>query len=74
MQNDTKWGGIKGGQVMAQPKPLFARIEQRTESEDGVKQAAKPVVFLEGEKAKGTSSGRSLEKYHINYNFLHLHI
>ncbi|XP_061362750.1 methionine--tRNA ligase, chloroplastic/mitochondrial [Gastrolobium bilobum] len=31
---DTKWGGLKGGQVMAQPKPVFARIENLTEVED----------------------------------------
>ncbi|KAI4370615.1 hypothetical protein MLD38_018950 [Melastoma candidum] len=29
--NDTKWGGLKGGQVMAQPKPVFARIESKVE-------------------------------------------
>ncbi|KAM7492056.1 hypothetical protein LguiA_034977 [Lonicera macranthoides] len=28
--NETKWGGLKGGQVMAQPKPVFARIESPT--------------------------------------------
>ncbi|KAI4373005.1 hypothetical protein MLD38_011177 [Melastoma candidum] len=27
--NDTKWGGLKGGQVMAQPKPVFARKRAR---------------------------------------------
>ncbi|KAI4348134.1 hypothetical protein L6164_008893 [Bauhinia variegata] len=32
--NDTKWGGLKGGQVMALPKPVFARIESQTEIED----------------------------------------
>ncbi|KAF8395099.1 hypothetical protein HHK36_019040 [Tetracentron sinense] len=32
---ETKWGGLKGGQVMAQPKPVFARIEDRTEGEEG---------------------------------------
>ncbi|CAH2064055.1 unnamed protein product [Thlaspi arvense] len=25
--NDTKWGGLKGGEVMAQANPVFARIE-----------------------------------------------
>ncbi|GLT93092.1 hypothetical protein SLE2022_108980 [Rubroshorea leprosula] len=25
---ETNWGGLKGGQVMSQPKPVFARIEQ----------------------------------------------
>ncbi|OAY38655.1 methionine--tRNA ligase, chloroplastic/mitochondrial [Manihot esculenta] len=33
--SETKWGGLKGGQVMAQPKPVFARIESITETEDG---------------------------------------
>ncbi|KAF2318718.1 hypothetical protein GH714_010287 [Hevea brasiliensis] len=32
--SETKWGGLKGGQLMAQPKPVFARIENRTETED----------------------------------------
>ncbi|KAL6977336.1 Methionine--tRNA ligase, chloroplastic/mitochondrial [Sarracenia purpurea var. burkii] len=31
---DTKWGGLKGGQITAQPKPVFARIETQKESED----------------------------------------
>ncbi|KAI9115642.1 hypothetical protein K1719_013311 [Acacia pycnantha] len=31
---DTEWGGLKGGQVMAQPMPVFARIESQTEVED----------------------------------------
>ncbi|CAK9308792.1 unnamed protein product [Citrullus colocynthis] len=26
--NETKWGGLKAGQVMAPPNPVFARIEQ----------------------------------------------
>ncbi|MCD7460324.1 Methionine--tRNA ligase, chloroplastic/mitochondrial [Datura stramonium] len=30
---DTKWGGLKAGQVMAQPTPIFARIEDGTEAE-----------------------------------------
>nr|XP_043618541.1 methionine--tRNA ligase, chloroplastic/mitochondrial [Erigeron canadensis] len=33
--NDTKWGGLKGGQVMAPPIPIFARIEIATEAEGG---------------------------------------
>ncbi|XP_019441623.1 PREDICTED: methionine--tRNA ligase, chloroplastic/mitochondrial [Lupinus angustifolius] len=33
---DTEWGGLKGGQVMAQPKPIFAKIENQTEVEDKV--------------------------------------
>uniref|UniRef100_A0A0A9E598 Uncharacterized protein n=1 Tax=Arundo donax TaxID=35708 RepID=A0A0A9E598_ARUDO len=30
---DTKWGGLKAGQVMMEPKPVFARIETETEDE-----------------------------------------
>ncbi|XP_030928761.1 methionine--tRNA ligase, chloroplastic/mitochondrial [Quercus lobata] len=41
--SETKWGGLKGGQVMAQPKPVFARIENQVEEEDGG-EAAKKVV------------------------------
>uniref|UniRef100_A0A5B6ZEA5 methionine--tRNA ligase n=1 Tax=Davidia involucrata TaxID=16924 RepID=A0A5B6ZEA5_DAVIN len=33
--SETKWGGLKGGQVMAQPKPVFARIENQTEEDGG---------------------------------------
>ncbi|KAK7270072.1 hypothetical protein RIF29_22963 [Crotalaria pallida] len=40
---DTKWGGLKGGQVMAQPKPIFARIENQTEVEDKVSAVGKTV-------------------------------
>ncbi|GJN30665.1 hypothetical protein PR202_gb18990 [Eleusine coracana subsp. coracana] len=40
---DTKWGGLKAGQVMAEPKPVFARIENETvtgaEAEAGSKAA-----------------------------------
>ncbi|EEF33920.1 methionine-tRNA synthetase, putative [Ricinus communis] len=41
--SETKWGGLKGGQVMAQPKPVFARIENKTETEDGEASAKKIV-------------------------------
>ncbi|KAK3034406.1 hypothetical protein RJ639_033677 [Escallonia herrerae] len=30
---DTKWGGLKGGQVMAQPTPVFAKVESRLEGD-----------------------------------------
>ncbi|ONL94540.1 Methionine--tRNA ligase chloroplastic/mitochondrial [Zea mays] len=30
---DTKWGGLKAGQVMSEPKPVFARIETEVEEE-----------------------------------------
>ncbi|XP_038983446.1 methionine--tRNA ligase, chloroplastic/mitochondrial [Phoenix dactylifera] len=36
--SDTKWGGMKAGQIMADPKPVFARIESRKEGEDEVVQ------------------------------------
>ncbi|XP_022133974.1 methionine--tRNA ligase, chloroplastic/mitochondrial [Momordica charantia] len=32
--NETKWGGLKAGQVMAPPNPVFARIEQSTGSDE----------------------------------------
>ncbi|XP_039113902.1 methionine--tRNA ligase, chloroplastic/mitochondrial [Dioscorea cayenensis subsp. rotundata] len=34
--NDTKWGGLRAGQIMAEPKPVFAKIENRTEDKDEV--------------------------------------
>lgn len=52
MQIDTKWGGLKGGQVMAQPKPVFARIEQKAEVEHGGEPAAKQVVKKKEKKPK----------------------
>lgn len=27
VKSDTRWGGLKAGQVMAEPKAVFARIE-----------------------------------------------
>ena len=36
MQTDTKWGGMKAGQIMVDPKSVFARIENRKEGEDEV--------------------------------------
>ncbi|CBI31697.3 hypothetical protein VitviT2T_019216 [Vitis vinifera] len=41
--SETEWGGLKSGQVMAQPKPVFARIEIEAEVGDGG-EAAKKVV------------------------------
>lgn len=53
LQSDTKWGGLKGGQVMAQPKPVFARIELKTETEDACEPAAaKQVAKRKEKKAK----------------------
>lgn len=48
--DDTKWGGLKGGQIMAQPKPVFARIEVENEGE-GDSQAKKKVVKKKNERA-----------------------
>ncbi|KAG9439702.1 hypothetical protein H6P81_019867 [Aristolochia fimbriata] len=31
---DTRWGGLKAGQIMAQPKPVFERIELKHDGED----------------------------------------
>ncbi|XP_068654722.1 methionine--tRNA ligase, chloroplastic/mitochondrial [Aristolochia californica] len=33
--DNTRWGGLKAGQVMAQPKPVFERIEVKKDEEDG---------------------------------------
>ncbi|KAK7310422.1 hypothetical protein RJT34_07939 [Clitoria ternatea] len=44
---DTKWGGLKADQVMAQPKPVFARIENQAEVED------KEVAVGKTAKSKG---------------------
>ncbi|CAM8886924.1 unnamed protein product [Rhodiola kirilowii] len=30
---ESKWGGLKDGQVMSQPEPVFARIDKKTEGE-----------------------------------------
>ncbi|XP_010030992.2 methionine--tRNA ligase, chloroplastic/mitochondrial [Eucalyptus grandis] len=38
--SDTRWGGLKGGQVMAQPKPVFARIENKVEEDSSTKVGA----------------------------------
>lgn len=46
LQSETAWGGLKGGQVMAQPKPVYARIEMEIEGGVG-SEAAKKVVKKE---------------------------
>ncbi|KAL8162158.1 hypothetical protein V2J09_013647 [Rumex salicifolius] len=33
--DDTRWGGLKADQIMAQPNPVFARIELPVEGDDG---------------------------------------
>lgn len=47
--SDTKWGGLKGGQVMEQASPVFARIELNPEKEEDEK---KPKVGKKTGKAK----------------------
>lgn len=47
---DTKWGGLKGDQVMAQPKPIFARIELLVEGEDGAEAAKQKAPKKKGGK------------------------
>nr|CAB3496709.1 unnamed protein product [Digitaria exilis] len=49
---DTKWGGLKAGQVMMEPKPVFARIE--TETEETAQTNSKAV---KGGKKKAQSKG-----------------
>uniref|UniRef100_A0A7C9AMR8 methionine--tRNA ligase n=1 Tax=Opuntia streptacantha TaxID=393608 RepID=A0A7C9AMR8_OPUST len=39
---DTKWGGLKAGQVMSQPQPIFARIEHKTEEDAETEAGKKP--------------------------------
>ncbi|KAK8948619.1 hypothetical protein KSP39_PZI005038 [Platanthera zijinensis] len=53
---DTKWGGLKVGSVMAEPKPVFARIE--TEKEGGV--VAKAGGVQQTSKARGINRGQGL--------------
>eukprot|EP00262_Sarcandra_glabra_P020627 TRINITY_DN832_c0_g1_i1.p1 TRINITY_DN832_c0_g1~~TRINITY_DN832_c0_g1_i1.p1 ORF type:complete len:604 (-),score=80.16 TRINITY_DN832_c0_g1_i1:46-1857(-) len=39
--SDSKWGGLKAGQVMADPKPVFARVEHKKKGEDAGVEAQK---------------------------------
>lgn len=50
--SDTKWGVMKAGQAMADPKPVFARIENRKEGED----VDKVVLKVVKEKKKASRS------------------
>lgn len=51
-QEDTKWGGLKAGQVMLEPKPVFARIETATEEK-----AQESSKAAKGGKKKACSEG-----------------
>ncbi|KAL9265824.1 Methionine--tRNA ligase, chloroplastic/mitochondrial-like protein [Drosera capensis] len=48
--NDTKWGGLKAGQVMGQAEPVFARIELETQDE------GEAAVTNKAPKKKGRAS------------------
>ncbi|KAL6645600.1 hypothetical protein ACP70R_017208 [Stipagrostis hirtigluma subsp. patula] len=50
--DDTKWGGLKAGQVMMEPQPVFARIETETEKEAQASSKA-----TKGGKKKAQSKG-----------------
>ncbi|XP_020580261.1 methionine--tRNA ligase, chloroplastic/mitochondrial [Phalaenopsis equestris] len=41
--SDTRWGGLKAGSVMAEPKPVFARIEMRKDGEEEIVEATEKV-------------------------------
>lgn len=56
MQHETKWGGLKAGRVMAEAKPVFARIELVTDVDDvGVQ----PVKKTSKNKAKKAAKAQS---------------
>lgn len=46
--NDTEWGGLRAGQVMAEPEPVFARFEGEDEA---------PSKILKGKKKISKSQG-----------------
>lgn len=51
LQADTKWGRLQAGQKMMDPKPIFARIEIKTEEE---LQEASPKAVKGSKKASRT--------------------
>lgn len=53
--SDTKWGGLKAGQVMSQPQPVFARIEPKTVGEDSEAEAVKKTPKKKSKKAAAQS-------------------
>ncbi|KAK6929325.1 Methionyl/Leucyl tRNA synthetase [Dillenia turbinata] len=52
--SETKWGGLKLGQVMAQPKPVFAKIESQAEGEQAAEGAVKVTKTKTKTKPKST--------------------
>ncbi|GFY83617.1 methionyl-tRNA synthetase [Actinidia rufa] len=70
---DTKWGGLRGGQIMAQPKPVFARIEIQKEGEDEA-EVKKKISKKEREDTSKSDSGRGLKSwFQPNYTVHHFH-
>ncbi|KMZ60985.1 Methionine--tRNA ligase [Zostera marina] len=51
--DDTKWGGLKAGQVMAEPKPIFARIEV----DKGGDEDTNPSKVIKSKKKKSQTQG-----------------
>ncbi|KAI0524634.1 hypothetical protein KFK09_004011 [Dendrobium nobile] len=51
---DTRWGGLKAGSVIAEPKPVFARIESRKDGEEGIVEATEKMSKA---KKKNRSQG-----------------
>uniref|UniRef100_A0A803N5T6 methionine--tRNA ligase n=1 Tax=Chenopodium quinoa TaxID=63459 RepID=A0A803N5T6_CHEQI len=54
--NDTKWGGLKAGRLLPEAKPVFARIEFITDSDDVGVQPAKKTSKNKGKKAAKAQS------------------
>ena len=52
LQDDTKWGALKAGQAMMEPKPIFMRIETKVE-EKGQAGAKEGKVRKKKTRSKG---------------------
>ncbi|PKA49763.1 putative methionine--tRNA ligase [Apostasia shenzhenica] len=50
---DTEWGGLKAGSVMAEPNPVFARIELRKEGEEMEEAAGKVTTVNKRKRNQG---------------------
>lgn len=40
LQEDTRWGGLKAGQIMADAKPIFQKLEEE-EMPEGISSSAR---------------------------------
>ncbi|KAK9699462.1 hypothetical protein RND81_08G175300 [Saponaria officinalis] len=54
--NDTKWGGLKAGHVMPEPKPVFARIELTVDADGLTPEPVKKTPKSKGKKAKAQNA------------------